>query len=178
MSVTRAGLAPGVAVSQYGGGAAKLVHAFKVSGSRVLADAMAGPLAGALAEALDGRPVALVPAPSSRSATRQRGYVPAHLLARAVARRIKFLGVDSTVVPALRLVAEVRDQSLLGRAERNLNLSGHMSVVARLRPALVGRGVVLVDDIVTTGSTLREMSRALAACGVVANCFATFSETL
>ena len=53
----------------------------------------------------------------------------------------------------------------LGVADRERNVAGSM----RLRPAderrIAGRTVLLVDDVVTTGATLREAARALTAAG-------------
>lgn len=185
LRVTRAGLAPGIACSQYAGWAAALVHGFKVSGSAVLAAAMAEALAGAaLAERAEwfAGPVVLVPAPSSRGATRLRGYVPARLLAREVARALRSRGVVVRVVSAVRLAGAVRDQSVLGRLEREQNLHGKMFVPPHLALRLAsaracGARIALFDDVVTTGATLREMSRALTAAGLSEDFFVTFSET-
>jgi predicted amidophosphoribosyltransferase len=59
------------------------------------------------------------------------------------------------------LTRSVRDSAGLGTAERRLNLNGAM--LARAAPP--GWAAVLVDDIVTTGSTLAEARRALVSAG-------------
>lgn len=126
---------------------------------------LAGPLAGYLADAVDsavraaaapGSPV-LVPVPSSPAAARSRGGDHVLRLARAVGRQLE--------LPVLRIVSlagPVEDSAGLSAEQRRLNLAGRMvaspPVAGRRRP-------ILVDDIVTTGATLAEASRALAVAG-------------
>jgi len=70
--------------------------------------------------------------------------------------------VVARVDPVLRVRRRVADQSGLGATERRANVAGALG----LRPgaaARLGGPVILVDDIVTTGSTLAEAARALRA---------------
>ncbi|MEO7261460.1 MAG: phosphoribosyltransferase family protein [Jatrophihabitantaceae bacterium] len=152
---------PVYAAGEYGGGLRSALLAFKERGQR----ALAGPLAAYLRDAVDAgrrqlsgpadRPI-LVPVPSSRSAARQRGGD--HLL-RLVAEVAPQNGLD--VVPALRLVGRGRDSAGLSATQRAANLANRMRAV----PVAADRPVLLVDDIVTTGATLAEASRALQAAG-------------
>ncbi|HEX8306495.1 MAG TPA: phosphoribosyltransferase family protein [Jatrophihabitans sp.] len=152
---------PVVAAGEYGGGLRSALLAYKERGQR----ALAGPLAAYLSDAVDvghrqfcqGEPAPLlVPVPSSRSAARQRGGD--HLL-RLVAEVAPQNGLD--VLPALRLLGRGRDSAGLSAAQRSANLSHRMRAI----PVLGGRPVLIVDDIVTTGATLTEASRALQAAG-------------
>ena len=61
----------------------------------------------------------------------------------------------------------VQDQAGLGAAARSANLDGALRTRRGRRTLPSGSIVVLVDDVVTTGSTLTEASRALEAAGVV-----------
>jgi predicted amidophosphoribosyltransferase len=63
---------------------------------------------------------------------------------------------------ALRLVAAVHDSAGLGAAARQANLAHAMRAQP---PPRAGVRVVLVDDVVTTGATVREAVRALTAAG-------------
>lgn len=111
-----------------------------------------GWLAQGLHPLLEAAPEALVvPVPSSRTSDRGRG-------ARVLAEALR------TVIPEGRMVADLlpvrarRDQAGLDREQRNLNLRHSMQWVGPL-----DRPLIIVDDIVTSGATLREATRAVRA---------------
>ncbi|SKB04396.1 ComF family protein [Aeromicrobium choanae] len=137
--------------------------AWKLGGTHTLDALMAHHLAAAVITLLGAeRSVTLVPVPSTRRSRRERGRDLVADLAAAAARSLGTIGVDATAVGCLRLVRETGDQHALGRVERSRNLAGSMWSIA------VPEGpVVIVDDVVTTGSTAREAARALVAAGAV-----------
>lgn len=96
--------------------------------------------------------VLFVAPPSSRDNFLERGYFPVEM----VARRAR-IPLSRELVTARRRA----DQAGLGVSERDDNLRGSMSA----RRSLRGTSVILVDDLMTTGATLREMARALRAAG-------------
>lgn len=166
---------PGVpvyAAGEYGGSLRTALLAYKERGRRDLA----GPLGLLLAAAVSGllaergppnRPTVLVPVPSARSAAAARGGD--HM--RRLARRCAVVTGLRWAPDVLHLTREPRDSAGLGVAERAANLGG--AFASRAAPA--GWTAILVDDIVTTGTTLREARRALLAerwavpgCAVVA----------
>lgn len=111
-------------------------------------------------------PDALVPVPLHPARIRRRGFAPAAVLARALARE---RGIP--VLAALRRVRDTPTQTGLDRSGRQRNVAGCF-VAAR---ALPDASVWLVDDVVTTGATLGEAARALRAAGarrVAAVCLA------
>ena len=117
-------------------------------------------------------PERIVPVPLHPRRLRERGFNPAALLARCVAReqRCRF-------DPALLLrVRDTPSQTGLDRRARRANVRGAFRVRDGARAPRV---VWLVDDVVTTGSTLAEAARALRRAGVrevVAICIARTPE--
>lgn len=110
-------------------------------------------------------PVVVVPAPSSAGAERRRGDAPLLDLATWVAKRPRHARLR--VVPALRQVRRVADQSGLNITERRRNLAGAMSVKPMWHTVIRDRYVLVVDDVVTTGATLAEAARALRRAGAL-----------
>lgn len=111
------------------------------------------------------RPLCLVPAPSSPSATRARGHDPLLRITRRAATILRRTGQPAFSLPALAHVRTVADQADLNREQRQRNLQGSMVVRAGAQPQLAGRCLVVVDDIMTTGATLREAVNALSSAG-------------
>ena len=68
----------------------------------------------------------------------------------------------------------IRDQAGLAAESRATNMVGSMWA----KPWMKDRKVLLVDDLVTTGATLAEASRALGEVGAQTIGFVTFAETL
>lgn len=105
-------------------------------------------------------PLVLVPVPGRRAAVRRRGFDQVARLCGAAARDLRGRGVDVRVARVLRARRRGADQAGLGAAERAVNRAGAFTVVAGASPA-AGGIVIVVDDIVTTGATLTEATRAL-----------------
>lgn len=103
----------------------------------------------------------VVPVPLHPSRLVERGYNQAALLARVVAQR---LSLPCAPRALFRPRATARQTDLDQRARRS-NVAGAFAVAEPAR--LAGRGVVLVDDVETTGSTLLSCREALLAVGVL-----------
>ncbi|MFJ9895350.1 ComF family protein [Streptomyces sp. NPDC091280] len=106
-------------------------------------------------------PVLLVPVPSARGVVRARGHDPARRIALAAAGELRRSGTSARVVAVLRQRRWVADQSGLDSRQRLDNLAGALEVVAGGARLLAGGRVVLVDDLMTTGASLREAARAV-----------------
>jgi predicted amidophosphoribosyltransferase len=65
----------------------------------------------------------------------------------------------------LARVKRTRQQVGLTRAQRQQNLQGAFRVPESAKPLLSGRRILLVDDVLTTGSTANAAARALLRAG-------------
>jgi len=97
--------------------------------------------------------------PVHRTRYRERGYDQAELLAKALAKKIG--------VPCRKLLVKkrnnIRQSSIEDREMRKRNVSGVYRLA--VKENLIGKRVLLVDDIVTTGSTLGECAAVLSKAG-------------
>ena len=130
-------------------------------------------LGGILAPAIraryrdDGLPDALIAMPLTRRRRRQRGYNQAELLASVISREI-----DRPVLKgALVRTRHAPPQRTLPRSARLRNVRGAFDVRRTLRRRVFAteampKRVALVDDVTTTGATVRAASETLRAAGV------------
>jgi ComF family protein len=142
----------------YEGTLRELIHLYKYGRIQTLAQPLAGLLGAALP--LDQRFDAVTPVPLHWRKQWQRGFNQSELLARAVARR---RGIP--MVRALRRVRSTQTQAGLSNTERRKNVAAAFRC-RRAGLALSGRRVLLIDDVMTTGSTAAACARVLKRAGV------------
>ena len=153
------------AAAAYDGVVRQVMLAWKERGHRGVAHQLgamlaAAVVAGARAQQVSG-PLLVVAIPASRQALRNRGEDVLSRVAHAAVRELRVAGWDAAVHRVLELERAPRDQAGLDAAARLANLHGAMRATNAALPGTI----VLVDDIVTTGVTLAEAARALAAAG-------------
>lgn len=178
-----AGLPPPWAVASYSGAVRQAIVAHKERGLSGLARPLGAALGRAiLAAATDvTRPILVVPVPSSRASLRRRGRDPTLEITRQAARvagrhlthpqaeaahprveaRVAQARATVACLPALEHRRRVADQAGLTAVDRATNLAGAL----RARSDLRGLRLIVVDDVITTGATLAEATRALRAAG-------------
>lgn len=162
----------GFVAAKYGAKEQKVLHAFKEKGQTSLAAFIAEPLAAILSPwGVSVESPILVPVPSSRENYKKRGFTPTALLGKRVCRESS---QASVFVDALRFQRKVVDQAHLDSEARHANLSGSMLSDTRV----AGRQVIIFDDVVTTGATILEASRAVTAAGGNVIGFLAFAETI
>jgi len=144
------------AVFEYGGPVADAIQRFKYDGRSELGAALGSVMADD-AHPWAGKVDAVVPVPLHWQRRRSRGYDQAALLSKPVA---KSLAVP-VMLRGLRRVRNTPSQVDLPHRERQQNIAGAF-VPWRLRGL---ERVLLIDDVRTTGATLRAASEALRAGG-------------
>ena len=140
------------ALFAYEGHGARIVQALKYRDGRRLVGPLAAGLAARWAATGAAGPITVSWVPTSPARRRRRGFDQAELLARALARRI-----DAPVAGTL--------QRRPGPAQTGLDRvaragAGYRAVARPAHP------VLLVDDVCTTGATLRAAAAALERAGV------------
>lgn len=155
-----------VTLGPYRGVTRRAVRALKFGGARELAEVLGAALAAGVPAVWGVR--AVVPVPLHPRRERERGFNQSALLAGVVAAR---LGVPC--VPALRRTRATAQQARLHAAERVMNVAGAFQADPRLLPS---GPVLLLDDVMTTGSTLLACRDALAGAGVKPVYFAVLAH--
>ena len=156
---------PGSVVAlRYAPPADELIRDLKYRGALPNARVLGVLLAQAVQQRGAPLPRLLVPVPLHDARLRERGFNQAAALARYAGR---MLGVPH----APRVMKRLRDtpsQTSMSMEERHRNVRGAFAVngTRARRKLLVAGHVAVIDDVMTTGSTLAEMKCALLAAGV------------
>jgi ComF family protein len=138
----------------YEGVLRELIHLYKYGRIQTLARPLGALLAAALPR--DERFDAATPVPLHWRRQWQRGFNQSELLARAIARRC---GIP--VVRALKRVRPTVAQAGLSNTGRRQNVAAAF----RPRRAVEGKHILLIDDVMTTGSTAAACALALKRAG-------------
>jgi ComF family protein len=103
----------------------------------------------------------VIPVPVHSKRRRERGYNQSELIARSLSNKLNIPVILGTLVKR----KNTPPQSSLAKDERYRNLEGAFHVK---KPYLIeGKRVLLVDDVITTGSTLEECGKVLLQAGAV-----------
>ncbi|PWG61998.1 amidophosphoribosyltransferase [Spiribacter halobius] len=141
------------ALWHYAGQVATLIRAFKFHGDLAAGRLLADLAAQTLAERVPP-PAVLVPMPLHPARRRERGFDQALELARRLGPPV--------AADLVRRTRNTAAQSGLDAGARRRNVRGAFAVTDRPLPP----AITLVDDVLTTGASARELARALLAKGV------------
>lgn len=154
----------------YRGSVRKSILRFKFRGMSAYASVYGRLLADCIHEHLNTKYDIITWVPLSSKRERSRGYDQALLLALAVA-----LELNDVAAETLKKPLDVHAQSELGgKEERSANISG--AYVASDPELVEGKCVLLIDDVITTGSTLSECARVLLSAGATRVICATLAR--
>jgi ComF family protein len=147
-----------LAAFRYEAAIPSLVVGIKFRGRLGLARLLGQCLADRVREANQPRPEVLLPVPLHPSRLRTRGYNQALEIARVVGRDLS-LPIDHACCVRIQATPP---QAGLDERTRRRNIRGAFAT----RGTLPWDHVAILDDVVTTGSTVAELSRVLRAAGV------------
>jgi len=104
----------------------------------------------------------IIPIPMHKTRKKLRGYNQAELLAKELSKKDETLFVfDSEILKKIKPTeSQVKSKN---REKRLINIKGSFAVIEKEK--ILGKKVILVDDVVTTGTTLKEASKMLRKAG-------------
>lgn len=142
-----------------------LIHNFKyrrkLSHGRALAQLLADKISHDQQEHPDTRPELLLTVPLHWSRRWQRGFNQTEIIGRELATQLQI----PLLTRACRRRAATPSQKGLSRAQRQSNLRGAFEIAKNSQKYIEGKRVALLDDVVTTTATARELSKLLVKHG-------------
>jgi ComF family protein len=168
-----------VAYGSYEGGLRDLIHLLKYQQVRPAAQVLGRMLAetiAALEAAVPAGAILVVSVPLHARKQAQRGFNQSELIARAALRLLARPERFEFSAGVLRRQRETSSQIGLTRHQRRENLRGAFAVTSPERVA--NRDILLVDDVLTTGTTASECARVLRRAGACRVWVATVARTL
>jgi len=156
-----------VSYGSYAGSLRELVHLLKYHQVRPAARLLGKLASGVIANANLPPDLLVLPVPLWTGKRRTRGFNQAEEIARAVVGMLASGGTASTSIQldttSLVRQRETASQTGLTRHQRRANVRGAFAVVRR--EAVQDRSILLVDDVMTTGTTAGECARVLLRAG-------------
>lgn len=166
-----------VAYGSYAGGLRELIHLLKYQSVRPAANVLGEMLAAAIAKLstnFEQKTVLVVPIPLHRGKLHERGFNQAELIALAALKILKDNRLKLS--PVLKRVRPTKSQIGLTQHQRRENLRGAFAVINP--EEIKGSEILLVDDVVTTGTTVSECARILRRAGASKIWVASVGRTL
>jgi ComF family protein len=145
------------AVLRFGYPVNRLVQRFKFERDLAVGRMLGDVFADAMLERAPASPDMLIAVPLHRNRERERGFNQSRLLAAHIARRMDLPLPDGMVIRC----RDTSEQSGLKAVQRRANLKGAFEVMGDVQHARIA----LIDDVMTTGTTLNELAATLLSQG-------------
>lgn len=135
----------------------KLIHIFKYKSPWVLCDLFVNWIS-LLCDDLMKEVNIIIPVPIHKHKLMKRGYNQAAVIARKLAQKYE----KKCLLEALLKIKHTKSQSTLSGDERRRNVVDSFQVNQRNTNLITGKNILLIDDVVTTGSTIIECKKVLS----------------
>lgn len=167
------------AYGSYDGGLRELIHLLKYDRVKPAANVLGRMLAEVIVElepSIEQKNVVVVPVPLHARKLKQRGFNQAELIARAALKLVPGSTQMEFAPLLMERVRETASQIGLTSRQRRENLRG--ACVVRQPEKIARQDVLLVDDVMTTGTTASECARILKRAGAAEVWVATVARTM
>lgn len=154
----------------------KVIHHLKYSGMRNLGIFMGEVIGKILAERCEGYDY-IIPVPLHKVRVRERHYNQSDYIVKGISN---ITGIES-IPYAVTRIRYTKTQTRLTRAERIENVRGAFKLNEEYKEKLKGKNLIVIDDIITTGSTVNEVIRILKENGsgkILGGCLAMARDPL
>jgi len=140
----------------------KLIHEMKYNNKRSIGKILGEILGSSIRDEHDFITAdALLPVPLHKIRKRERGYNQSELIALGVSKVIGVKVIDDLLVR----VRNTQTQTKLNLHERKENVKDAFKVKSKYKDFVVGKKFIVVDDVITTGSTVIECAKVLKQNG-------------
>jgi ComF family protein len=167
------------AYGSYEGGLRELIHLLKYERVKPAANVLGRMMAEVILElqpSIEHKTVIVIPVPLHARKLKERGFNQAELITKASLKLVSGETQFQFAPDAMERLRETSSQIGLTRRQRRENLRGAFSV--RSSEKIVGQEVLLIDDVLTTGTTASECARILRRAGAVEVWVATVARTM
>ncbi len=119
----------------------------------------------------------IVPLPLHWRRLLSRRFNQSAVLAKLICKKLKIGGRDIPLEPMLLSRTRNTQQQIgLSQEGRHRNVSGAFTVPVAMRPQLVGKRVLIIDDVYTSGASVKSATKALLRNGAMAVDILTFAR--
>ena len=140
----------------------QIIHTMKYNGFKSIGNVLGRILGEELAKKQHGEINFILPVPIHKARLRERGYNQSYHIAKGVAGIIGGVLADDLVIRN----RNTQTQTKLNRKERSENVSRAFDINSKHRLRVESSVVLVVDDVITTGATINEITKVLRTCGV------------
>jgi len=149
-------------VGKHDGSLKELVHWFKYNGMLNIADLLVDLLETKFINYKFNDSTCVVPVPMNWRKKFARGFNQSEILAKKLSKRLKI-----KYILALKKIKYTKAQMSLKKSDRQKNILGVFKIIngRRIPDQILDKTVFLVDDVMTTGSTLNECAKLLKENG-------------
>jgi ComF family protein len=139
-----------------------LIHELKYGGMRWIGEQLGSEIGRCLVQAGKcGGIDRIIPVPLHRTRLRERGYNQSACICRGIAKVTGIAGADQILVRQ----RNTPTQTTLTAADRVRNVGGAFALRSRSVSIIRDRAILLVDDVITTGATMRACAMVLRLHG-------------